>query len=91
VALKESWVKWIDALIIVKPETVLTWQNKRFKKFWTKISTENKKPGRKRIKKEIRDLINRMAGENHWGAPRIYSELLMLGFNDLLKATYLDI
>jgi len=28
-----------------------------------------------------------MAGENHWGAPRIYSELLMLGFNDVSEAT----
>jgi hypothetical protein len=42
-----------------------------FKKHWTKISTKNKKPGRKRIKKEIRDLIFRMAGENHWGAGSI--------------------
>ena len=74
-------------LIIVKPETVINWQNRRFKRHWTKISTKNKKLGRKQIKREIRDLIYRMAGENHWGAPRIYSELLMLGFNDVSEAT----
>ncbi len=28
-----------------------------------------------------------MAEENHWGAPRIYSELLMLGFNDVSEVT----
>lgn len=28
-----------------------------------------------------------MAGENRWGAPRIYSELLMLGFNEISEAT----
>lgn len=87
IALKHSWSKWTDCLIIVRPETVIDWQKRRFKKHWTKISTQNKKPGRKRIKKEIRDLIYRMAGENNWGAPRIYSELLMLGFKEISEAT----
>ncbi len=87
VGLRQVWGKWANSLIIVKPETVIDWQNRRFKKHWTKLSTKNKKPGRKRTKKEIRDLIYRMAGENHWGAPRIYSELLMLGFNDISEAT----
>ena len=72
VALKQVFRKWMDSLIIVKPKTVIDWQNRRFKKHWTKISSR-KKPGRKRIKKEIRDLIYRMAGENNWGAPRIYN------------------
>ena len=82
IALKQSWSQWTNHLTIVRPETVIGWQKRRFKKYWTKISTQNKKPGRKRIKKEIRDLIFRMAGENNWGAPRIFSELLMLGFKD---------
>lgn len=81
VALKQVFNKWIDSLVIVKPQAVIDWQNTRFKKHWTKLSTKNKKPGRKRIKKEIRDLIYRMVGESRWGAPRIYSELLMLGFD----------
>ena len=87
IALKQSWSKWMDLLVIVKPETIIDWQKRRFKKHWTKISTKDKKPGRKRIKKEIKDLIYRLAGENNWGAPRIYSELLMLGFNDVSEAT----
>ena len=68
VALKQVWAKWRDHLIIVKPETVIDWQRKRFKKHWTKISSRKKRPGRKRIKREIRDLIYQMAGENNWGA-----------------------
>ena len=86
IALKQSWVKWRDCLIIVKPETVIDWQKRRFKKHWTQISNQ-KKPGRKRIKKEIQFLIYRMAGENRWGAPRIYSELLMLGYTEVSEAT----
>ena len=86
IALRQVWAKWIDALIIVKPETVIDWQTRRFRRHWARISSK-KKPGRKRLKKEIRDLIYRMAGENHWGAPRIYSELLMLGFTDISEAT----
>lgn len=38
--------------------------------------------GRKRIPKEVRDLIFQMVTENpSWGAPRIHGELLMLGFD----------
>lgn len=87
VALNKVWAKWMGSLIIVKPKTVINWQNRRFKRHWTKISTKNEKPGRKRIKKEIRDLIYRIAGEYHWGAPRIYSELLMLGYTEVSEAT----
>ena len=32
IALKRTWPKWIDALIIVKPKTVVYWQQRRFKK-----------------------------------------------------------
>jgi len=89
IALKKSWSKWTDTLIIVKPETVIDWQRRRFKKHWAKISSKNKKYGRRIMKRELRDLICQMTRENNWGAPRIYSELLMLGFtkNEISQST----
>ncbi len=83
VALNKTWSKWRDALIIVKPETVIDWQKRRFKKFWTKKSVKNKKPGRPSITPEIREVIKKMATENFsWGAPRIFSEILKLGYTE---------
>jgi hypothetical protein len=39
-------------------------------------------PGRKKISKEIRELIFKMVAENpNWGAPRVHGELLMVGFD----------
>ena len=67
-------------LAVVKPETVVDWQRRRFRRFWTRISKRRGRPGRPRVKAEIRDLIGRMVRENHWGAPRILSELRKLGF-----------
>ena len=79
IALKTTWPKWMNALLIVKPETVVYWQQIRFKKYWAAKSALKNKPGRPSIKLEICELITRIASENlSWGAPRIYSELLML-------------
>lgn len=45
------------------------------------------KPGRPPIEAEVRDLIRRMSRENPaWGAPRIQSELALLG-HDLAEST----
>jgi putative transposase len=50
--------------------------------YWNFISSVRKRVGRKRVSKEVRDLIFQMAFDNPtWGAPRIHGELLMLGFD----------
>jgi hypothetical protein len=36
--LSKVWNGWRNALVIVKPETVISWHRKGFKLFWTKIS-----------------------------------------------------
>jgi len=71
------WFDWKDALVIVKPETLIGWHRKGFRLFWRWKS----KPGRPRLPKNIRELIVRMARENPtWGQERVASELsLKLG------------
>jgi len=67
-----------NAITVVKPETVLRWHRRGFRAYWRWKS--RRRGGRPRIDREIRDLIRQMNKENPlWGAPRIHSELLMLG------------
>ena len=76
------WSGWKQVLIIVDPETVVRWHRARFALYWRAISRVPRIFGRKRLSKEVRDLIFRMVAENPtWGAPRIHGELLMLGFD----------
>ncbi len=71
-ALRRGWARWADLLIIVKPETVVDWHRRRFRRHWTKISRRGKRPGRRPIDAETRELIRRMVAENNWGAPRVH-------------------
>jgi len=58
------------------------WHRCGFALYWRFISRTYRMVGRKRISKEVRDLIFRMVTENPtWGAPRIHGDLLMLGFD----------
>ena len=81
VLLRRVWPAWRHALVIVKPETVVAWHRAGFRWFW-RLRSRPKSLGRPKIDAEVRTLIRRMANENLcWGAPRIHSELLKLGFN----------
>jgi putative transposase len=81
VVARRLWSRWADALVIVKPETVVRWHRRGFRLYWAWISRPPRRPGRRPITDEARHLIRRMAVENRWGAPRIHGELLMLGFD----------
>ena len=72
--LSTVWSHWRQALMIVRPETVVSWHRKGFRLFWTWIS-RRKRSGRPEVSTEIRALIHRMAESNpFWGAPRIHGE-----------------
>ena len=63
---------WKDALVVVKPETLIGWHRKGFKLFWKWKS----RVGRPRLPEDMRKLIVRMASENPtWGQARVAAEL----------------
>jgi transposase InsO family protein len=68
----------LDAMSIVRPETVVRWHRKGLAHYWR---WKSRSPGgRPRIAREVRDLIRRMSFENPlWGATKIHGELLKLG------------
>jgi len=84
--LSRFWSGWRSALVIVKPETVISWHRKGFRLYW-RWKSRNGDPGRPTIDLEVRKLIRRMSQTNPlWGAPRIHGELLKLGI-ELSQAT----
>jgi putative transposase len=79
IGLARIWAGWRQALVIVTPDTVLRWQRRRFRKYWTQLSGGST-GGRPPVDAEIRALVTRMATANPlWGAPRIHGELLKIG------------
>src|ERR1700722_4172735 len=76
IAVRQLWPDWKKFLVVVLPETVVRWHRAGFQLYWRFISRFRGRIGRRRISKEIRDLIFRMVAENPtWGAPRIHGEL----------------
>jgi putative transposase len=80
VAARRFWSAWKQSLILVTPETVVRWHRAGFRMYWSLISKARTQVGRRKLSKEVRDLIFQMVAENPtWGAPRIHGELLMPG------------
>ncbi len=79
VVLRRVWARWSDAVVIVKPETVIGWHRAGFALYWRWLSRRGRSLGRAAVGREVRDLVRRMARENGWGAPRIHGELLKVG------------
>jgi transposase InsO family protein len=70
----------LDALKIIRPETLLRWHRAGFRGFWRWKSRP--RGGRPSIPADIRRLIREMSVANPlWGAPRIHGELLKLGID----------
>ena len=66
---------WQEALVIVKPETLIRWHHKAFQLFWR---WKSKPRGRPRLPADLQSLIAEMAWSNPtWGEERIAAELLL--------------
>jgi putative transposase len=73
-ALLSQFFNWREALVVVRPETMIRWHRVGWKLFWRLKS----RPGRPPIPLRIQALIRRMAIENpSWGEERIANELLV--------------
>ena len=75
--LRRRWPRWRDALVIVKPETVVGWHRK-LGRWWQR--RQRRPPGRPPLAERVQHLIRRLACENPlWGQDRIAGELGKLG------------
>ena len=63
IGLRTIWKNWKSALLIVRPETVISWHHKRFKRYWWRLS-QTKEPGRPPTGTEIRKLVQTMVAAN---------------------------
>ena len=70
---------WKEALVVVKPETVIGWHKTAFKAFWKRKS----KAGRPRISRATIALIKRIHKENPLLSPeKIHEKLVALNISD---------
>jgi putative transposase len=70
--------RWREALLLVKPDTIIRWHREGFRLLWKRRSKATK-TRRSALSTETLQLIQRMASDNRlWGAERIRGELLKL-------------
>ncbi len=55
ISLARLWPDWRKAIMLVKPQTVISWHRKGFRSYWKWKS--RRRIGRPGVSKEIRDLI----------------------------------
>jgi hypothetical protein len=73
-ALLSRFLDWRNALVVVRPETMIRWHRAGWRLFWRLKS----RPRRPPIPKQLQALIRRMGSENpSWGEERIANELLL--------------
>ena len=81
VVLSHLWSRWEDALVVVKPDTVVRWHRAGFRLFW-RWKSRRRTPAQNEVSPQTKALIRQMAKANpSWGAPRIHGELLKLGID----------
>jgi transposase InsO family protein len=69
---------WRDAVLLVKPETILRWHRAGFRLFWRRKSRTTRTS--RQLASTTIALIKRVALDNRlWGAERVRGELLKLG------------
>ena len=77
------WPRCLEAMVLVKPATVIHWHRQGFRLYWRWRS----RSGRPSVDREVCKLIRELSSANSlWGAPRIHGEFLKLGI-EISQAT----
>lgn len=80
ILLMSVYAGWKEALLIVKPETVIRWHDAGYRLYWRHKS--RRKNGRPVVSIEMRRLIKMINVDNPlWSPERIHDQLVNLGFN----------
>jgi len=53
ILLRRLWTKWSDALVIVKPDTIVRWHRAGFRLFWSWVSRRPGRQGRPAVDAEV--------------------------------------
>jgi putative transposase len=61
--LSRIWSRFADALVIVKPDTIVRWHRRGFRLFW-RWKSRPRKPNKAEVTPEIKKLIRQMAESN---------------------------
>jgi hypothetical protein len=61
--LSRIWSRWTDALVVVKPDTVVRWHRTGFRLFW-RWKSRARTPAEGDVSTEVKQLIRRMAEAN---------------------------
>ncbi len=76
IILKKFLHDWSDYLVIVKPETVIDWERRRFTRFWRRNTKPKGRVGRPRISEQHIAFILRISGDHpSMGSQKIADEL----------------
>jgi hypothetical protein len=71
--LSKVWRDWRSELILVRPEAVIRWRERKFREFWRRKSQN--RPGRPTIPNEHIDFIRRISSDHpEYGEDRIALE-----------------
>ncbi len=69
--------RWREAVLLVKPDTIILWHREGFRLLWRRKS-KSRGVHRSALAKETIELVQRMSRENRlWGAERIRGELVV--------------
>jgi putative transposase len=86
VVLSRLWSGWRKSVVVVRPDTVISWHRRGFRYYW-RWKSKARGRGRPKLAREVVAPIQTMHEANPtWGAPRIHGELLKLGF-ELAEST----